>query len=127
MSFGIKLIRCDQKTPSLAIPKRYLSAPDKLTIKRHKHGILYNSASDQGLHCLHTEISIRNKIKNEKTPETPKFGNGLVQLKRMEKFTGEMLVSLNFCLVCMKIACLCVADKKNNNLKEWEKYSTIFW
>ena len=34
---------------SLAIPTRFLVAPDKLDIKRHKHGILYVSVPD---HCL---------------------------------------------------------------------------
>ena len=43
-----------------------------------------NKASDRGLHCLLTGISIRNKMKWKSTPETPKSGNGLVQLIRMD-------------------------------------------
>ena len=39
--------------------------------------------SDQGLHCLFTGISIKNKMKKKSTPDTPKFGNGLVQLIRI--------------------------------------------
>ena len=38
------------------------------------------STSDQGIHCLLTQISIKNK-KWKCTPDTPKIGNVLVQLK----------------------------------------------
>ena len=48
--------------------------------------MLQNMASDQGLHCLLTGISIQNKS----TPDTPKFGDGLVKLIRMEKSTGQI-------------------------------------
>ena len=52
-----------------------------------------NAASDQGLHCLLTGISIQNKMKTKSTQDTPKFGNGLVQLIRMEKSTGQIWVN----------------------------------
>ena len=34
-----------------------------------------NFNPDQGLHCLLTGISIRNRIKMKNTPYTPKIGN----------------------------------------------------
>ena len=36
---------------SLAIPTRFLVAPDKLDIKRHKHGILYIPLLWRPCHC----------------------------------------------------------------------------
>ena len=43
-----------------------------------------NAMSNQGLHCLLTGISIKNKIKWKSTPDTPKMTNGLVQYIRIE-------------------------------------------
>ena len=40
-----------------------------------------NATSDQGLHCLHSGITIKS------TPDTPKVGNGLVQFARVEEST----------------------------------------
>ena len=52
-----------------------------------------NAASDQGLHCLLTGISITHKIKNENsTPDTLNIGNGLFQLIRMEMSTRHSWV-----------------------------------
>ena len=54
-------------------------------------GHMQNETSDQGLHYLLTRISIRNRIKMKKiTPDTPKIGNGLSQLIRMDGFTRQM-------------------------------------
>ena len=57
-----------------------------------------NAASDQGLHCLLTGISIQNRIKMKKYTRHPKIRNGLVQLIRMEKpirqIWGEVLFGL---------------------------------
>ena len=52
------------------------------------------AASDQGLHCLLTGNSIKNKIKieNDDAPDTPKFGNGLVQLIGVEKSISHIWV-----------------------------------
>ena len=44
-----------------------------------------NTASGQGLQCLHSEISIKNKIKIKKYTRHPSNKNGLVQLIRMEQ------------------------------------------
>ena len=46
-----------------------------------------NAASDQGLRCLFSWISVKNKIKLKNTPESPKIENGLVQLIGMKKST----------------------------------------
>ena len=43
-----------------------------------------NVASDQGLHCLLTGISIRNGLKSNSTQDTPKSGSGFVQLINMD-------------------------------------------
>ena len=42
----------------------------------------HNAASDQGLHCLITEIAVRNKINSR---NAPKVGNGLIHVVRMDK------------------------------------------
>ena len=52
-----------------------------------------NAASDQGLHCLLTGISIRNRIKMKKYTRHPKFGNGLVQLIWMNGSTRQIWVN----------------------------------
>ena len=39
----------------------------------------YHVASDQGLHCLLTGLSIKNRIKAKSGHDTPKMTNGLVQ------------------------------------------------
>ena len=41
-----------------------------------------NAAFDQGLHCLHTDISIKIEI-NMNSSVTPKIGNRLVLMIRM--------------------------------------------
>ena len=46
--------------------------------------------ADQGLHCLLAGNSIKNKIKIDNAPDTPKLGNGLVQLIGMEKSISHM-------------------------------------
>ena len=53
-----------------------------------------DAASDQGLHCLLTGISIRNKIKKKikSKSDTPNIENGLVRLIRMEKSTKQMWI-----------------------------------
>ena len=50
-----------------------------------------NAASDQGLYSLLTGISIQNRIKQNRksTPDTPKTGNGLIQLIRMASPQGK--------------------------------------
>ena len=48
------------------------------------HGV----ASDQGLHCLLTGFSIKNRIKTKNRPDTPKMTNGLVQHITVEEFTS---------------------------------------
>ena len=64
-------------------------------------GTLANSAdpdqtprSVQGLHCLLTGISIRNRIKRKRTPDTPKIRNGLIQMIRMDKSIRKLWVKL---------------------------------
>ena len=44
-----------------------------------------NTASDQGLHCFLTGISIKNMIKMKKYTRDPLMKNGLIQLIRMGK------------------------------------------
>ena len=56
-----------------------------------------NGASDQGLHYLLTEISKENPVKN--VPETPKTRNGLIQVIRMDKSTGQNRVKVIYPLV----------------------------
>ena len=54
-----------------------------------------SDAADQGFQCLLRGISIRNRIKKKKkntTPDTPKTGNGLVQLTRMDGSTMQIWV-----------------------------------
>ena len=45
---------------------------------------------NQGLHCLLTEISSENE---KSTPDTAKFGTGVVQLTRIEMSTGQKRVN----------------------------------
>ena len=52
-----------------------------------------NAASDQGLHCLLTGISIRNRIKMTKYTRHPKIGSERVQLIRMKQSTRQMWVN----------------------------------
>ena len=54
-----------------------------------------NAASDQGLHCLLTGMSIRNRLKMKSTPNTHKIGNGFVQLIRMDRSTRHIWVTGN--------------------------------
>ena len=51
-----------------------------------------DAASDQGLHCLLTENYNKNKIKIENTPDISKFGNGLIQMIRMDKSIRQIWV-----------------------------------
>ena len=46
-------------------------------------------ASGQGLHCLLTEISMENAVKMKTSTKTPKTRNGLIQMIRMDKSTGQ--------------------------------------
>ena len=55
-----------------------------------------NTASDQSLHCFQTKISSKNKFEMKKyTWDTPKIGNGLVQLGRMDESTIGVKKTLN--------------------------------
>ena len=45
-------------------------------------------ASDQGLHCLQTGFSIKNRKKRQNKPDTPKIINGLVQYIAVEESTS---------------------------------------
>ena len=54
----------------------------------------HNIVSDQGLHCLRTGISIKNRIKVKKNrPDTPKMTHGLVQHITVEESTSIQLVN----------------------------------
>ena len=46
-----------------------------------------NAASDQGQHCLYAKYN-----NNEKSPETPKTRNGLIQMMKLDKCTGQKRV-----------------------------------
>ena len=59
-----------------------------------------NAASELGLHCLLTEISIENAVKIN-PPDIPQPGNGLVQMIRMDKSTGQKSVSFDY--YCSKL------------------------
>ena len=48
----------------------------------------HSVASDQGLHCLLTGFSIKNKIKATNRPNTPKMTNGLIQHITVEESTS---------------------------------------
>ena len=52
-------------------------------------------ASDQGLHCLLTEYYIKYKIKIENTPDITIFGNGLIQMIRMDKSIRQIWVKFH--------------------------------
>ena len=47
----------------------------------------HNVASDQGLHCLQTRFSIKNRVKATNRHGTPKTTNGLVQHITVEEST----------------------------------------
>ena len=51
--------------------------------------MLPNAVSDQGLHCLLTEISMENAVKMKTSQETPKTRNGLTQMIRMDTSAGQ--------------------------------------
>ena len=53
-----------------------------------------NVESDQCFHGVLTGISIRNRIKIKSIPDTPKIGNGLVQLIKMDGSTRQIWVNL---------------------------------
>ena len=48
----------------------------------------HNVASDQDLHCLLTGFSIKTRKKGQKTPDTPKMTNGLVEHITVEESTS---------------------------------------
>ena len=50
----------------------------------------HHVASDQGLHCLLTGFSIKNRIKQQNRPDTPKMTYGLVQQITVEE-SGKMV------------------------------------
>ena len=52
-----------------------------------------NAASDQDLHCLLTEISVKSAVKIENPPEKPKTRNGIIQMIRMDKSTSQKRVN----------------------------------
>ena len=47
--------------------------------------MLQNTASDQGLHCLYTEILSKVSKNDKSTPDIPKIVNELIQLPRMDQ------------------------------------------
>ena len=59
----------------------------------------HNVASDQGLHCLLTGFSMKNRIKTQNRPNTPKMTNGLVQHITVEESTSTRWVkrAIFFC------------------------------
>ena len=57
-----------------------------------KHCGPRSAASDQCLQCLHTGISIKKK-QNEKVPDTPKIGNGHIQMIKVEESTRFMWIN----------------------------------
>ena len=48
--------------------------------------------TDQGLHCLLPGISIQNRIKMKRTPDTPKIGNGHTQKIGMDRLTRQIYI-----------------------------------
>ena len=50
-----------------------------------------SAASDQGLHCLHTNVSMENAVKMK----TSTTRNGPILMIRMEKSTGQEGLSWN--------------------------------
>ena len=58
----------------------------------------HNVASDQGLHCLLTRFSIKNRIKVENRPNTPKMINRHIQHITVEESISKHWVkALNTC------------------------------
>ena len=57
------------------------------------NGTQADEVSNQSLPDMLTWISIRNKI-TKSTQDAPKFGNGLVQMIKMEKPTGQIRVNV---------------------------------
>ena len=45
--------------------------------------------SDQVPHCLLAEISMENIVKIKHPPKPPKTRNGLIQIIKMDKSTGQ--------------------------------------
>ena len=54
-----------------------------------------NAASDQYLHCLLTEISMEMQQKSKQPSETSKTRNGIIQMMRMDKSSGQKRVKFN--------------------------------
>ena len=54
----------------------------------------YLVASDQGLHCLRTEISMEIAVKMKGSTKTPKTRTGFIQMIRMDKSTGQIRVNM---------------------------------
>ena len=66
-------------------------------------------ATDQGLCCLVTEISMKNTVKMKYQPITPKTRNGLIQMIRMGYSIGQNRVNYHQILTLIyspKLLCL---------------------
>ena len=73
---------------SLAIPTRFLVAPDKLDIKRHKHGILYLADSFSKNSSSENYTSKFRNIKNQQEKQKLKFTSD-----NTENYHSEFLLS----------------------------------
>ena len=61
------------------------------------------AAAEQSLHCLLTEISMENAVKNKRhPPETPNSRNKLVQMIKLDKSTGQRAYNLYHCDTCLE-------------------------
>ena len=49
----------------------------------------YGGRRNSDLHCLLIESSMESALKCKHSPEIPKTGNGFIQLKRMDKSSGQ--------------------------------------
>ena len=52
-----------------------------------------NAASDQGLHCLLTDISMQNTITMKTSARIPSTCNGLIQMLKTDKFTDQRRIN----------------------------------
>ena len=53
-----------------------------------------NAASDQGLHCLFSGISLQNTVKIKTSNPPPKSRYGLIYMARMDRSTREKRVKM---------------------------------
>ena len=76
----------------------------------------HNVASDQGLHCLLTGFSIKDRIKAKHIPDTTKMTNGPVQHITVEESTSIQWGNSSITLVDSHILVLYLSGYKTGFL-----------